>query len=191
MDADKVVQDLNMRFALPLKEFYKRRIIFWYDEEQEFIDKIADINLDNAKIVTLDGTNSFAVKKLLNVDDIESNYLVYCPIAFEQESARWLYDVELYSEEFRADLISIWLNELSLPANSEMRKVVKGYRKFFNAKDRRNKISGLKELPVTAKDLHLAVMAVLCAQKIAQPHFITFGSLILVVLNSLRYCVGV
>ena len=177
MDADRVVQDLNMRFALPLKEFYKRRIIFWYDEEQEFIDKIADINLDNAKIVTLDRTNSFAVKKLLNVDDVESNYLVYCPIAFEQESARWLYDVDLYSEEFRADLISIWLNELSLPANSEMRKVVKGYRKFFNAKDRRNKISGLKELPVTAKDLHLAVMAVLCAQKIAQPNFIILSVL--------------
>ena len=42
MDAEKVIQDLNMRFAMPLKEFYKRRIIFWYDEEQEFIDKIAD-----------------------------------------------------------------------------------------------------------------------------------------------------
>ena len=38
MDAEKVIQDLNMRFAMPLKEFYKRRIIFWYDEEQEFID---------------------------------------------------------------------------------------------------------------------------------------------------------
>ena len=65
MDAEKVIQDLNMRFAMPLKEFYKRRIIFWYDEEQEFIDKIADVQLDNAKVIALTGNNSFAVKKLL------------------------------------------------------------------------------------------------------------------------------
>ena len=86
MDAEKVIQDLNMRFAMPLKEFYKRRIIFWYDEEQEFIDKIADVQLDNAKVIALTGNNSFAMKKLLGVDDVESNYLVYCPISFEHES---------------------------------------------------------------------------------------------------------
>ena len=70
MDAEKVIQDLNMRFAMPLKEFYKRRIIFWYDEEQEFIDKIADVQLDNAKVIALTGNNSFAVKKKEeNIDD--------------------------------------------------------------------------------------------------------------------------
>ena len=31
MDAEKIIQDLNRRFAAPLPEFYKRRIIFWYD----------------------------------------------------------------------------------------------------------------------------------------------------------------
>ena len=30
MDTDKVIQDLNRRFAAPLPEFYQRRIIFWY-----------------------------------------------------------------------------------------------------------------------------------------------------------------
>lgn len=177
MDAEKVIQDLNMRFALPLKEFYKRRIIFWYDEEQEFIDKIADVQLDNAKVIALTGNNSFAVKKLLGVDDVESNYLVYCPISFEHESERWLMDVEQYSEEFRADLISIWLNELGIPSNLEMRRVVKGYRKFFNAKERRAKLAGLKDVPLTPKDLHLSVMATLCNQKIAQPNYIILSVL--------------
>jgi len=33
MDTDKIIQDLNRRFAAPLPEFYQRRIIFWYDED--------------------------------------------------------------------------------------------------------------------------------------------------------------
>ena len=28
MDAEKIIQDLNRRFAAPLPEFYKRRVIF-------------------------------------------------------------------------------------------------------------------------------------------------------------------
>ena len=40
MDTDKVIQDLNRRFAAPLPEFYQRRIIFWYDEDKEFVVKM-------------------------------------------------------------------------------------------------------------------------------------------------------
>ena len=35
MDTDKVIQDLNRRFAALLPEFYQRRIIFWYDEDKK------------------------------------------------------------------------------------------------------------------------------------------------------------
>ena len=77
MDAEKVIQDLNRRFAAPLPEFYKRRIIVWHDEDAEFTAGIADIALTNAKIAVLTGTNNFAVKKLLCADDTTSNYLLY------------------------------------------------------------------------------------------------------------------
>ena len=63
MDAEKVLADLNRRFAEPLPEFYKRRIIFWKDEEREFEEQLADFKLDNAKLVVLTGTNNFEVKK--------------------------------------------------------------------------------------------------------------------------------
>ena len=42
-DSEKVIQELNRRFAEPLPEFYIRRIIFWYDEDKEFEDKIPEI----------------------------------------------------------------------------------------------------------------------------------------------------
>lgn len=80
MDLDTILQDLNRRFAEPLPEFYKRRIIFWYDEEREFEDKIADIKLEDAKLVVLNGSNSFVVKKQITVEDTTSNLLVYSPI---------------------------------------------------------------------------------------------------------------
>lgn len=41
MDSDKMIQKLNQRFAAPLPEFYKRCIVFWYDEEGEFRIDIA------------------------------------------------------------------------------------------------------------------------------------------------------
>lgn len=112
---DTIIQDLNKRFAAPLPEFYKRRIIFWYDEDREFEDKLDDIQIDNVKLLVLTGTNNFAAKKLLNVDDTTSNYLVYSPISYKSQEDNWLLNIELYSEEFRADLVSIWMNETYLP----------------------------------------------------------------------------
>ena len=77
MDTDKVIQDLNRRFAAPLPEFYQRRIIFWYDEDKEFEDKLDEVVLENAKVIALTGNNAFSVKKLLTVDDLTTNYLVW------------------------------------------------------------------------------------------------------------------
>ena len=51
MDTDKIIQDLNSRFAAPLPEFYQRRIIFWYDEDKEFEDKLDEVVLENAKVI--------------------------------------------------------------------------------------------------------------------------------------------
>ena len=113
MDLNTIIRDLNTRFAAPLPEFYKRRIIFWYDEEKEFEDKLDEIPLENAKLLVLTGTNNFAAKKLLTVDDTTSNYLVYSPITYESKEDDWLLNIELYSEAFRADLVSIWLKKNS------------------------------------------------------------------------------
>ena len=170
MDTDKVIQDLNRRFAAPLPEFYQRRIIFWYDEDKEFEDKLNEVVLENAKVIALTGNNAFSVKKLLSVDDLTTNYLVYCPLSYNRPDDNWLLDIQLYSEEFRADLISIWMDEMKLVSNPAMRKQVKNYRAYFNAKDRRLKISTQNKVPATPALLHLAVMAAICGLKDAQPN---------------------
>ena len=172
MDTDKVIQDLNRRFAAPLPEFYQRRIIFWYDKDKEFEDKLDEVVLENAKVIALTGNNAFSVKKLLSVDDLTTNYLVYSPLSYDRPDDNWLLDIELYSEEFRADLISIWMDEMGLASNPAMRKQVKNYRAYFNAKDRRLKISTQNKVPATPAQLHMAVMAAICGLKDAQPNLI-------------------
>ena len=161
MDSEKVIQDLNQRFAQPLPEFYKRRIIFWCDEEREFEDKLDEIALHDAKLIALTGTNYFAVKKLLGVEDTTGNYVVYCPLSYEKPEDDWLLDIRLYSEEYRADLISNWMDEMGLPQTAALRKQVKEYRKFFKATVRREKIAKQKNIPSVPRQLDMAVMGAL------------------------------
>ena len=100
MELQKIIQDLNRRFAAPLPEFYLRHIIFWHDEDKEFEDKLDDIVINDATIVKLTGDNTFAVKKLIH-DDRTSNLLIYNPLSIDNPDDDWLMDVKLYSEEFR------------------------------------------------------------------------------------------
>lgn len=172
VDIETVVQDLNRRFAEPLPEFYNRRIIFWYDGDKEFEDKVDDVVLSNATLVKLTGTNNFAVKKLLCHDDRSGNYVVYSPISYAEPDDNWLIGMEQYSEEYRSDLNSIWMSEMGLPASAAIRKLIKEHRKFFNSKERRGKVAQLNNGMTSAKEVVLASMAVICGIKDIQPNSI-------------------
>ena len=172
IDLNTVQQDLARRFAAPLPEFYKRRIIFWYDEDREFEDQLEDMDLGGVKVIALTGSNTFAVKKLLCEDDTASNYLVYDPRSFTKDDDNWLINVQIYSEEFRADLNSIWMDEMGLPATPIIRNQVKNYRKFFRAKDRREAVKKLSSNISTAAQMHLAVMSALCGNSDINPSYI-------------------
>ena len=172
MDSEKIIHDLNRRFAAPLPEFYKRRIVVWIDEDQEFVDKLDEIAINGAKVVALTGSNNFYVKKLLAVDDPTSNYLVYRPFAYESDEDNWLLDMELYGEEFRADLVSMWMDEMGILQTPALRRGFKQYRKFFNAQTRRNKVSAQPVTPATPAQLQMAIMAALAGLKDAKPNAI-------------------
>ena len=165
-DSERVIQDLNRCFAAPLQEFYRRRIIFWYDEDKDFEEKVTngEILLTYAKIVVLDGTNNFSIKKLLTHGDKTSNYCVYGPVMYPDEK-NWLLPVQLYSEEYRADLISMWLDEMGIENTTNLRKIVKDYRSFFKTKAHRIKIARLNQTITAPVQLLKAIMAVLCGVK--------------------------
>ena len=84
MDLFTITQELNKRFMAPIQEFYKRRIIVWYDEEGEFRDQIEDMELLNAKVLCLTETNNFVIKKTIAVDEPTQNFLIYNSMNYEE-----------------------------------------------------------------------------------------------------------
>ena len=156
-----IEQSLRDRFVAPLPENYKRRIIFWQDPDGEFAGQVDELCLDDVKVLKLTGKNNFAAKMLLSETDLDSNYLVYNPLSYSDICDNWLLDIELYSEEFRADLLSIRMQELGMPATSQMRKAMKSYSKFFENKERVAKLTAFKSNYSNAGQLHIDILAVL------------------------------
>jgi uncharacterized protein (TIGR02687 family) len=154
---------LSERFAAPLPEFHKRRIVFWHDEDGEFGEQLDELVLPDVRIITLTGRNNFAVKKLLSADDLTGDYLIYDPLSYEKDlKDDWLLGVRLYSEEFRADLVSLQMEELLVEPSSAMRKTMKLYAKFLDNKDRKAKLAKIGRTYQTPLALHTDIMAVLC-----------------------------
>ncbi|MDR3364493.1 MAG: BREX-1 system phosphatase PglZ type A [Clostridiales Family XIII bacterium] len=155
---------LEQRFAEGLPDFLARRVLFWRDEEGEFEGEAEALCPDGVRFVRLTGSNNFLVKKLLCRDDAESDFLVYDPLSYAGDADDWLLDVKLYSEEFRADLISMRMAELHIEPSPEMRRAVRVYLKFLESKERRAKLASLGREYRRPIDLHIDVMAVLCGR---------------------------
>ena len=165
MTIDKISASLRERFAQPLKDCYERRIIFWYDSKREFEHMLDELDLPDVKVLRLTGDNFFEAKMLLSEADTKSDFLVYHPVSMPHTWDNWLRDIELYSEEFRADLISIQMDELHIPQTVALRRTVKLYQTFFGNKERVAKLVSLHTNYETAAQLHVDVMAVLSGAK--------------------------
>ena len=154
-----IEQTLKGRFEAPLADNQKRRIIFWQDPDGEFADLVDEYCPEGVKLLKLTGKNNFAAKHILSETDTESNYLVYNPLSYADIKDNWLLDIELYSEEFRADLLSIRMQELKLPNTPQMRKVTKSYDKFFENKNRMAKLAAYHSEYVNAGQLHIDILS--------------------------------
>lgn len=163
MLSDTIKLRLSERFAAPLPKFTKRRIVFWHDEDGEFSDAVDELALPDVTLVKLSGMNNFAVKKLLTADDLSGDYLVYDPLTYTKEQQDdWLLDIKLYSEEFRADLVSLQMEELVVEPTSAMHKTMKLYAKFLENKDLKAKLRKIGRTYQVPLGLHIDIMAVLC-----------------------------
>ena len=162
MSITSIEKNLRERFVAPLPDFYKRRIIFWQDPDGEFAEMIDELNIDNVKVLKLTGTNNFYAKMLLSETDLDGNYLVYNPISYTDVRDNWLLDIEHYSEEFRADLLSMRMSELGIASTHQLRSAMKRYSKFFDNKERVAKLCLFGSKYESAGQLHIDVMAVLC-----------------------------
>lgn len=158
MELDSIVKQLNKKFSEPLPEFFKRRVIFWNDEDGDFKEEIDELKLDNAKVIVLKENNNFAVKRLLTSEDLDSNYLVYNPFATDMEDD-WLLDIKLFSDDFRADQLSMWMQEMNIAPIPVVRDQLKQYKQYLNAASRRKVLAQFGSEISNVQRLHMAILA--------------------------------
>lgn len=162
MNIDKIELTLSEIFNEPLKDGEQRKIVFWVDKDQEFVEDIEQLALEGVKVHSLTDRNQFYTKYLLEEKDPTSSYLIYTNMELGLED-NWLADTVFYSRKFYADRISLILSDLHI--DPSLRSVIKKYEKFFNNKERFRKFSALNIESYTEEMIELAIMSVLCNVK--------------------------
>lgn len=159
MNITKIESTLQDFFSEPLNDGEQRKIVFWVDKDQEFIDEIEQLTIQGVKIQRLNESNQFYLKYLLEEEDVSSPYLIYTNIELDGED-NWLMDTFLYSKKFFADRVSLIINELRI--DSSLRSIIKKYEKFFNNKERFRKFQELGIENYSQEIIELGIMSVLC-----------------------------
>ena len=160
IDYSVAKEELERLFAEPSDH---RKIVFWFDAPKNFIaDVTADKdNFQNAKVVIFEG-NPFTIKVRLEVEEPESNFLIYCPMERPADSENWLEDSLLMAKEYYADTVALTMRRLGL-SSAGLRNVVERHIHFFDAQDRISQLQKRIELndSTSPKDLEYAMMSVL------------------------------
>lgn len=144
-----------------LNRMYKEegaRIVFWNDPDKEFQTILPALNLDGVNVIYLNELGALEVKIRVEREDPTGRYLLYSPSEEPDYENDWLLDIRLYSRPFRADRASILLNELGLK-NLHLRQHLADRRKFFDNKERLQKLKGLVEPNDIASDLDRKMIA--------------------------------
>jgi uncharacterized protein (TIGR02687 family) len=136
-----------------------QRIVFWNDPEQEFQNTLPYLTLDGVTTLRLDEVGALETKNRLEREEPTGKFLLYAPTEEPDYEDDWLLDIRLYSRSFRADRASILLQELGL-LNQSLRTHVADKRKFFDAKDRLQKLKNLVAPDDAAGDLDRKMIAV-------------------------------
>lgn len=159
VNRQQIEEKLNEIFP----DYGQRKIIFWFDPNQDFLEDIKKLDIMHAKIYVLESDAQFKAKRHLEYEDKESNYLVYAPFKRwdDKDEDNHLLSILKYSEEFSADRLAMLMSELSIPL--EFHSTMEKYSTFFNAKDRVKSFGELSHNTTVnkAETIELMIMAVL------------------------------
>lgn len=165
MNLKEIKNVLTETFSKELDYGKKRHIVFWYDEEGEFVEEIDELNLDNVVVKKLTENNSFAIKYEIEKVDITSHILIYGKMQKPSSRENWLLDILKYSTEFSTDKTTAIMRELGVK-DDVLRGVFKKYLKFFNNKERYAAFEKLELENYSEEKVDIAVLSALCKLEI-------------------------
>jgi uncharacterized protein (TIGR02687 family) len=134
-------------------------VVFWHDVDSEFSTSVDELQIEGVQIIRLDNSAALRVKLQLEGDP-NQRWLLYSNQPEPEHAKDWLLDVRLRAKPFRADSMSILLEDLGL-ATQSLRVHLKERAKFLRAKERVDRLKKLVLPGDSAADLDCKMLAVL------------------------------
>ena len=151
---------LNGAFSRDTERKRTRKIIFWYDSKQDYIDFINELELDNTEIIKYNN-NSFWIRYHIEEEELNKNIIIYLPFERKKGIDNDLLDLETANSDliFNPDSTTMRLKNLGL--TEDCRNIINKYAKFFGNKKRENEF---KNFDIEEKDndnIDLIITAIL------------------------------
>ncbi len=137
-----------------------RKLVFWYDDNSEFVEDMQNVTLDNAKVYFLRPDNQFATKLFLERTDTITNYLIYAPFPKPDVRDNHLEDTLLYSKRFFADRASLLSVDLGI--DEKYKPVIEKYIKFFASKERTQRFYDLEIENFNEENIITGLLSAIC-----------------------------
>ena len=164
MKKERIIQAVeNKFFDKETANTGERRIVFWYDRDNSFEAVIDELFIENVKIHKVD-KDYFYTKYLLEVEDKDSNYLIYINTPKPKNEDNWLLDILLYSNEFSADLVSLVMDELGIEDRVYCQFFTQNI-KFFENQKRLDYIKNIQQKNWNEDNYYLAMLSYICETK--------------------------
>ncbi len=142
-------------------------IVVWHDPDGEFGDALGELELPGVEVLEERENEVFGLKRELNGDLVGRKILLYRRRARKLEGD-WLADVEVRSQQFSADYVSIQLRELGCPDNADMRAALRARKAFLSRKTSLRKFAALRDAYATPQQLDVGIMAVVLGADAAE-----------------------
>ncbi len=164
----------NQELIAGLKaKFAEHRIVFWHDPDKRFLEELGNLELENVTLLDMTDQSQLAVKKRIEIDEPEQQFLLWFPHDVPPKESDWLLDIRLYSTEFHADFAAITLNTLGIPQLG-LREHIQRRKAFFSIK-RLSALKGLVTEQENEASLDKKMVAVIAGVKTAKTEEILFS----------------
>lgn len=139
------------------EQFKEHEVVFWYDPKNDFLEVYNNLDLGSIEKIHVEG-NEFAVKYRVTTKEAKQKLLLYFNKKRPKNEDNWLLDLELAYHTFNTDQEAIILQELGLDYN--FIELVNQHRKFFDSKERIEKLKELLGKDDTHNDIRAKMVAV-------------------------------